>query len=313
MSSAPAGDIDEASMRVLLGRVRHDPRHTAETLAAFGVGKLGPNAAESVRKLRNAHPEWTSRQYLDEVLHRGMLASVSRGSLVGGPLLALAPYGFCAALMAQNRIVLGLAALAGRDPTLPERAAELLVLQDAFPDVDAARAGLAEAGAAGGAPPAPGGGLRTLWRATVRLANLLGLVTRTQEGESRPSRWRRMLGYVGLGVTFLIGMVAPLVWMPYMANCYRQSTVRIVQRAERFYFGTVTPIRHVPDRASRALALASVLITLGLVLVALFADIRLFDRTWIAVAVALLVGSLAGIALRTAAVEVMKRRRSHSI
>lgn len=61
----------------------------------------------------------------------------SRGALVAGPLLALAPYAFCAALLTQNRIVLELATPADRDPTAPERASELLALQDAFPDLEA--------------------------------------------------------------------------------------------------------------------------------------------------------------------------------
>ncbi|NUP52813.1 MAG: hypothetical protein HOW97_36645, partial [Catenulispora sp.] len=292
-SPSTADEIGEATVRALLGRVRHDPRHLPETLATFGVGRLGPVAAQQIPALRAEHPEWDLRKCRAEVLRRGTRSAVSRGALIGGPLLALAPYGFCAALLVQNRIVLELATLAGRDPTTPERAAELLVLQDAFPDLAAARAGLAEAHAA--EPPRPPvGKFRALWRMTWRMAYLLGLLSRRQEGERRDPWWLHMARWMLMGFTFLVGMVAPMVWMPYLADSYRQSTARIARRAERFYFGDVTAVRHVPDHASRRLATASVLLTGGLVLVTLLAGIRLFDRTWVAVVVALAAGSLGG-------------------
>ncbi|MFD0637102.1 hypothetical protein ACFQ9X_41620 [Catenulispora yoronensis] len=240
-----AEDIGEASVRAAFGRVMHDPRHAPETLATFGVGRLGHEAARQMQELRTAHPDWDLPQARTEVLRRGTRTAVSRGALIGGPLLALAPYGFCAALLAQNRIVLELATLAGRDPNAPDRAAELLVFQDAYPDLDAARAGLAEARSAG--PPAqPVGRIRALWRVTWRLAYLLGFTSRRQEGERKVPLWLRLLRYLLMGITFVIGLVAPMVWMPYMADSYRQSTARITQRAERFYFGGTTAVRHSP-------------------------------------------------------------------
>lgn len=296
---------ESASARAMLKRVMHDPRHLSETLATFGVGRLGPDAARQVRALRTARPEWELDQYRAEVLRRGARATVARGALVGGPLLALAPYGFCAALLAQNRIVLELAALAGRDPTAAERAAELLVLQDAYPDVEAARAGLAQAHEAG-PQPKPAGKVRTLWRVTWRLANLLGLTGRKQQGDRTVPWWLRLLRWSLLGLTFAVSLVAPLVWMPYMADSYRQSTDRITRRAELFYFGTVTTVHHPPDRAPHRLALASVLVTAALVLLTLLIGIRLFDRTWVAVVAALTAGSLGGAAVGAA----ITRRRS---
>lgn len=307
VSPSTADEIGEATVRALLGRVRRDPRHLPETLATFGVGRLGPGAARRIPELRAEHPEWDLQKYRAEVLRRGTRSAVSRGALIGGPLLALAPYGFCAALLVQNRIMLELATLAGRDPTTPERAAELLVLQDAFPDLAAARAGLAEAHAA--EPPQPIGKFRALWRMTWRMAYLLGLMSHRQEGERPDPWWRHAARWMLMGLTFLVGMVAPMVWMPYLADSYRQSTARITQRAERFYFGDVTAIRHASDRASRRLATASVLLTGGLVLVTLLAGIRLFDRTWVAVVAALAVGSLGGTAIGTLAARRQKSRR----
>ncbi|NUR24257.1 MAG: hypothetical protein HOV83_00095 [Catenulispora sp.] len=304
--SNPSPDlgVDAATLRALVGRVLHDPRHLSETLATFGVQRLGSPAAARVQGMQQAHPEWSTEQYRAESVRRGTMAAISRGVLVVGPLLVLAPYGFCAALLTQNRAVLELAALAGRDPTAPERAAELLVLQDAYPNLAAARVGLTRTRQAGGTEPAPIGRLRALWEVTARTAYLLGLVSRDQEGDRRLPKWRHALQWLLIGLTFLVGLVAPLVWMPYMADSYRQSTARLTQRAERFYFGTVTAVRRTPDR-SRAAAIASVLITAGLVFLVLFASVRLFDSTAIAVVVALIGGSVLG----TAVGAVLVRRR----
>lgn len=294
-----------ASARAMLKRVMQDPRHLSETLATFGVGRLGPEAARRVGEMRATRPGWDVARCRTEVLRRGTRATVARGALVGGPLLALAPYGFCAALLVQNRIVLELAALAGRDPTADERAAELLVLQDAYADVEAARTGLAQAREAG-PQPKPAGKVRTLWRVTWRLANLLGLTGHKQQGDRPVPWWLRLLRWALLGATFAVSLVAPLVWMPYMADSYRQSTDRIARRAELFYFGNVTTPRRTPDHAPRRLALASVLFTAALVLLTLVVGIRLFDRTWVAVVAALLAGSLGGAAAGAA----LTRRRS---
>jgi len=260
--------------------------------------------------MRAAHPEWSVERGRAETLRRGLPTVISRGVLVVGPLLILAPYGFCAALMAQNRIVLELAALAGRDPRTPERAAELLVLQDAYPDVATAQAALAEIRRTTDTPPPRVGRLRTLGRVTLRLANLLGLVTRDQEGDQRVPGWLRTTRWLLVFVTFLVGLVFPLVWMPYMADSYRQSTARITQRAERFYFGDTTTVHQTRDREPRRLALISVLITVGLVLLTLLLDIELFGSTWLAVVVAVLVGSIAGSVLGLAATRWRSRRRA---
>lgn len=304
-SDADDVGVDVASARALLSRIMHDPKHLSEILATYGVGKLGSRAAKRIGDLRSAHPEWTVEQYRAETLRRGLPTVISRGVLVVGPLLVLAPYGFCAALMAQNRIVLELASLAGRDPASMDRAAELLALQDAHPDVTTARAALAEAKRQGPAPPPDMGKLRTLWMVTARLAYLLGLVSRDQEGEQRVSGRVRALRWGLVFVVFFIGLVLPLVWMPYMADSYRQSTDRITKRAERFYFGTTTAVHHTRDRDSNRLALVSVLITVGLVVLTLLLDIQIFGRTWVAVVVAVLVGSVAGTALGVLA---MRRR-----
>lgn len=156
-----------------------------------------------------------------EVIRRGRRATASEGAFVGGPMLVFAPFAFCAALLRQSRTVLELAALDGRDPTDEERAAELLVLQGVYEDVGTARAALTAQ-----RPPPPVRRLRltTPWDLTWRMARLLGLLTPT----TGRSRWWAQAGRLLLTCTvILVGTVAPLVWLPYLAVSYDRATDRL--------------------------------------------------------------------------------------
>ncbi|MFE1921502.1 hypothetical protein ACFW91_02875 [Streptomyces asoensis] len=234
------------------------------------------------RRTTSARPPPTRAQ----LLSRGRSATVTEGAFVGGPFLVLIPVAFCAALLRQTRTVLELAALTGRDPTERDRAAEILVLQGVYDDVPAARAGLSAAGAR--APrsgslrrPAVLGGL------TLRMARLLGLLTPAGPG-GRPGRWSQAARWLLLVVVFLVGLAAPLVWLPYMADSYDRATVRLHERAVRFYFprdgsdgAPPRPRRLDPAAlAGAGRALLSVLVPVALAAGVLLADLRIAGGTW---------------------------------
>ena len=49
------------------------------------------------------------------------------------------------------------------------------------------------------------------------------------------SRLRATAGWIGVGILVLVGLVLPLVWVPYMAYSMRRSTLRLATRARAYY------------------------------------------------------------------------------
>ncbi|MFD7324378.1 hypothetical protein ACFV9D_25350 [Streptomyces sp. NPDC059875] len=256
---------------------------------------MGPPAGRAVRRLRSKHPEAAPAELRAMVATRGRRAATAEGAFVGGPFMLLIPVAFCGALLVQARTVLELAGLDGRDTTEPRRAAELLVLQGVYADVEAARAGLR-------ARPAPeddsrpaSGRLATLWDLILRMARLLGILT---PDDTDRSRFARLGQWALLGLVFLIGLVAPLVWLPYLAVSYDRATRRLLDRATLYYVGTRdTPTergpRLRPEMVPAGLrALASILVpVVGLALV-LFTDLELAGAKWPLIALLLAVSPL---------------------
>jgi hypothetical protein len=74
------------------------------------------------------------------------------------------------------------------------------------------------------------------------MSRLLG-ITAPESAEDQPGRLRRIAGWGVLGGTFLVGMVIPLIWMPYLAVGYRRGTLDVAHRAEAAYVESGGPIR----------------------------------------------------------------------
>jgi hypothetical protein len=157
---------------------------------------------------------------------------MTEGAFVGGPFIVLIPVAFCAALLAQAQMALEVAAVNGYAPTDQMRAADLLVIQGAYDSTS-------EAGAALGKvvrDPKQREGKRlprgSRWSMIKRMAFILGLLG---SGEEKPGLVRSLLQYALLGAVFLIGLVLPLVWVPYMGWAFRKSGLRMGARAAEFY------------------------------------------------------------------------------
>ncbi|MEV5971412.1 hypothetical protein [Streptomyces sp. NPDC051921] len=239
---------------------------------------MGPRAARSVSRLRRDLPGASPEELRTTVVARGVRRVSAEGSFVGGPFLVLVPFAFCGALLSQARIALELAALEGRDPTDPERAAELLVLQGVYANTDAARTALATRGTEEHERP---GRTAALWELIMRMARLLGLIT-PSAGTSgllvRTGQWALV------GAVFLVGLVAPLVWLPYLAFSYHRSTLTFTDRAAVFYAGAAPPPRASridPGTVSALLrALVSLLVPVGALLVVALTDTQLAGSRW---------------------------------
>ncbi|MFB8266879.1 hypothetical protein ACFC96_09725 [Streptomyces sp. NPDC055955] len=285
--------------RWLLRSTLHDPQCLPETLAAFAVRRFGPTAARSVARIKKDHPDMDATGLRALVIARGWRATVSEGAFVGGPFLLFIPVAFCAALLRQARTVLELAALKGGDPTAGDRAAELLVLQGVHDNVGQARDALAachQKSAATGTRSA----LRrpaVLWYLTLRMARVLGLLT-TSERTGWSHRLVQACRWVLLGLVFLVGIVAPLIWMPYMAHSYHQATTRLTDRATAFYFTDSAPVsRRRPHLdpsllAGAARTLLSLLLPVVLVVITLLTGARIADSRWPVVGIVLLIASV---------------------
>lgn len=270
---------------------RAQPGRLPELLADFATRRLGHGAGRTVERMRAQHPDEPPDLLRARIVTRGSRAATSEGAFVGGPFLLFVPVAFCAALLSQARMMLELAALEGRDPSDPERTAELLVLQGVYESTDAARAGLA----APHAPPAKRPGrVGALWELVMRMARLLGLIT-PSDGAS--TLLVRLGQWALVGAVFLVGLVAPLVWLPYLAVSYNRGTARVADRATLFYAGARLPRRS--GRLSPALLVATLRAVLSLLvpIVALVlvssTDTRIADRQWPVLGIVLFASSMA--------------------
>ncbi|MDR3033722.1 MAG: hypothetical protein LBV78_11565 [Kitasatospora sp.] len=200
-----------------------------ETGAGGRAGTEAGGGAGSVAERRTA------------VITHGIRLTLVEGCVVGGPLILLVPVAFCAGMLAQARMVLELAALAGADGDRTERSAELLVLQGVYPTVPDARAALAataeadaatEAATEGEAEngPSPRPSRLDMIR---RMVYLLGLVA---IGEDHRGPVRRIAGWVGTGLLVVVGLAFPVVWIPVMGRANVRATTALARRATAFYW-----------------------------------------------------------------------------
>ena len=166
------------------------------------------------------------------MIQRETRLAMTEGAVVGGPFIVLVPVAFCAALLTQAQMVFELAAVAGRDPTDQMRAADLLVVLGAYGSTQAATEGLE----AMTRDPQQREGKRlpagTRWNTVKRMAYLLQVLGPT---DATRSGLRSTLGWTGVSVLFVVGIVLPLVWVPYMAYATRRSSLGVGGRAVALY------------------------------------------------------------------------------
>ncbi|MGW3071914.1 hypothetical protein [Kitasatospora sp. NPDC001132] len=279
-----------------------------ERLAAFVVDYLGPQAAETAAALRDPERAWGDPERAPEraenagpdpvgrIIDRGVRRTVVEGSFLGGPFILLLPVAFVAALLAQLRMVLELAALSGRDPCGPDAAAEVLVVQGVHPTPAQAHEALRKA-----SRTSVDGREKASWPAVVRRqAYLIGLLTPDDPERSAVRKW---LGWAGLGGLLLVGTVIPFVWVPACGVMYRRATGELADRALLRYglegraaarAGRASSILR-PSMLLVALRTAlAVLATAGAVLIVLFTGARVVGNTWLAMFLVLLgMGALA--------------------
>jgi hypothetical protein len=243
VSNAHAGQLEDESGRpekaavyeapAVLRMLWADPQYMPEHLALWSLKYFGPRASSAVEKLGRSHPGAGTSELEAAVIEHQTRVSMTEGAFVGGPFIVLLPVAFCAALLAQAQMTLELAALAGYAPDDEMRAADLLVIQGAYASTGEASAALARLTR----DPKSREGKRlprgTRISMVKRMAYMLGVIG--SGDEEKPSRLRSALEMALVGAVFLVGLVLPLVWVPYMALAFRKSGLRMGARASAFY------------------------------------------------------------------------------
>ncbi len=126
-------------------QLREDPVHAPEHMALAAHQIHGPWALRWLEKKRRRfrhHPRMLSDIAKRE--HANVVRVTGAATGVGG-MTTMVP-GLAALVWMQTRLVFAIAASYGHDPRDPLRAAELLVIQELYPDVDAAQRALDGAG-----------------------------------------------------------------------------------------------------------------------------------------------------------------------
>jgi hypothetical protein len=174
-------DADQAGPPgTLWARMKGDPQYAPEHLALEAVRRLGPEARRWADRARQEEPAGTPDDLAQQVVRRFTNHARLSGAVSGATGLPGAVVDVGVLAWTQARMVLHIAAAYGEDPTGPDRATDLLVLQRVHKAADAARLAL---GVAAGRERAsrlfatstgqpPGGGMIRLG---AKLAQMAGL------------------------------------------------------------------------------------------------------------------------------------------
>jgi uncharacterized protein (DUF697 family) len=130
----------------LLARLRADPVRAPETLALAAVEQHGPAAARWLAERRARAPHDQPGDLAKQAKRRHAALARYGGAVTGMGGLATVLPDLLALAWIQSRMVLFIAAAYGKDPVDPRRAAELLVVQEMYDEVEEAQAALDGAG-----------------------------------------------------------------------------------------------------------------------------------------------------------------------
>jgi hypothetical protein len=113
----------------LWARMKADPQYAPEHLALEAVRRLGPEAQRWAERTREEQPDLTADALAQLAVRRFTNLARLSGAVSGATGLPGAVVDVGVLAWTQARMVLHIAAAYGLDPTAPERATDLLVLQ----------------------------------------------------------------------------------------------------------------------------------------------------------------------------------------
>ncbi len=140
--AADQGSDTAAMPGSLWARMKADPQYAPEHLALEAVRRLGPEARRWADQARRERPDITPDALAQQVIRRFTNHARFSGAVSGATGLPGAVVDVGVLAWTQARMVLHLAAAYGVDPTGPDRATDLLVLQQVHNAVESARLAL---------------------------------------------------------------------------------------------------------------------------------------------------------------------------
>lgn len=141
----PGADAAEGAgtpPRSLWARMKADPQYAPEHLALEAVRRLGPEAQRWAEQVRTARPDLDADAVAQLAAKRFINYARLSGAVSGAAGLPGAVVDVGVLAWTQARMVLHMAAAYGTDPTAPDRATDLLVLQRVHKVAETARVAL---------------------------------------------------------------------------------------------------------------------------------------------------------------------------
>lgn len=227
----------QPTTRALFRLVGRHPAHMPEYLVLFSVARQGPEIRAWVQRHGAVPGSPEYEELLDKLRRESVGFARLNGALAGTPLFISLVPAFLTVLSEQARMALRIAALNGKDPGAPERAAELLVITGVYPSVHQAAAGLKglsikepdrEKGPRSRTPV-------SAWGVLVKqVLTLTGLIE-SSRGKPKPSRARQILDTVISIAAWAITWVIPVLFMLIMAWDCEKRTREVFDRALATY------------------------------------------------------------------------------
>jgi hypothetical protein len=206
----------------LLQALRADPHHASELVLLRVLAQLGPN----VTAADNAGvPVERATQRL---IRRATSLARRDGAVIGSSFYVGMPSAMAMIYCHQLLLVLRIAALYGREPAHATRAAELLVFQGRYADMETAAAAVRQAGTAAASPDHHGFSIRTTVLQTARqVPQMVGM--RVQKVR-RGGPWGMVIS-----AATLASYLVPFVGVPAWAAANGRATRQLGRAAVAYY------------------------------------------------------------------------------
>jgi hypothetical protein len=245
--------------------LRHNPTRASEVGVLYALPQLAPHVrywwSKQSDSTRNDDPKRAARRVL-----RRSTGVARRGGLITGSSFYVGMIPAIAMLYCEQLVVvLRIAAVYGREPGDPLRAAEILVIQGRYATLDEAAAALERVQRPGSTRSAGAG---TAFRALQELPSMIGL-------RLRRVNWRNPIDVLVTGAE-IASYLVPVISLPVWAYASARAMRRVGRSAIEFYgaapherpsLTVVLPPR--PSPRTRTLLIGS-MVPLGIVLGVLF-------------------------------------------
>lgn len=254
--------------------LRRDWKHNSEIAVLFTQPAIAGGVEPWRARFRAAHPSETDVEAAERSIRRSVLVARRAGVITGSSFYIGTPPAMAMIYCQQLLMVLRIAALFGRDPAEPARAAEWLVIHGKYKTLQDAYSALGSAGT-----PAPRSDTRRSLAAVAREG--IGQAPAAIRKHGEAIKTRKPIDNV-IRVVELVSMLVPVLSMPIWGIATARTTRDIGRKAVAYYSGNQTthppqaplPVIRAMSTATRYL-IAGVWFAVGAALAFRFATLHL--------------------------------------